>query len=657
MYNILNNLHSFIGELVKKRPLICTYEGYFFIECRLTSFVRKLFRLEEHRLKSLASGFRICLGETEKIPVQFSEIDNEAAHQPVDFQLLIKAGNLIFEQMSSCTSASSRHERAALKRAIVGLKYRLEGANGGLDPSPSSEGILDSLLEAAKDWKLSQPSFSHRSLSSSEILILQQACQYPEFVDILLHNPELLDRFLVWALRDRIDIRPFIEYPSLQKKINECELNGRIGRMGGKQLKIQRVHNQEDSILEKVVTLPFEGQDISILDEERFVLFRGNYALTVKEIFDIFKNKKYRAGNLEFMADGIINWNAHHWGWWDEDKQEYHKVDLSQDEWWTQLPTLEILSLQEAREKFGSHLDGRQWNLATIATRQWENLNFEGAHAYMSIAIPVGEGRYAVYPFGKYTFHFPSSLLKAFIRSCETTDATVAYPDENVFYTHRQKTRYSYALSEEQGRNYLELIKRDMLLSRSGNLVYQIHSDNCALWAQKKVEQIIGNVPNLFQMPFLDSDPRGFMAFLFGSIKALPKKWQLPVTLFLHIPLGAYRGKWVWENGKRIWRSLMSHEYWNDTKLFHPALLHKQQEEGILGRYVSMGVTLSGAIIRQEYSAFKKELVRLAYSFLPTIVKPFQSLSKLSYAIFNHSRLSALLEISSNKGNVIEASG
>ena len=159
--------------------------------------------------------------------------------------------------------------------------------------------------------------------------------------------------------------------------------------------------------------------------------------------------------------------------------------------------------MKQARERFGPHLDGRQWSIAAVATRQYANLDFEGAHAYSSTAIPTDRGHNAVYTFGKYSVKFPQDLLRAFLNIGQTSEATIACPDENTFYTHRQRSHYCFTVSEEQGLAYLDSIKKDMLIARAGNFVYQIESENCAKWAHEKIEAVVGahRIPNVFQMP------------------------------------------------------------------------------------------------------------------------------------------------------------
>ncbi len=66
-------------------------------------------------------------------------------------------------------------------------------------------------------------------------------------------------------------------------------------------------------VVEKVVTLPFEGVEHSILNGAHVITFRGNYRLSIDQIFALFKEKSVRVGSLEYLARGISNWNCHKW--------------------------------------------------------------------------------------------------------------------------------------------------------------------------------------------------------------------------------------------------------------------------------------------------------------------------------------------------------
>jgi hypothetical protein len=617
MQNIKHHLPTFIREVRRGSSLRILPEGSFTVDNFFLNGVRRFLGLEESRLMSVVENFNASMESLESVSIRF-DLMGQPVVQDVDFLMYLEASEALIEKVKTLSSRKLRNIRAKLERSAVALRYRLESVNGGLDAVDSDEALFHSLHHAAKVWKKAQQIFPDKSITAEDCSQLREACRYPVFVDLLLRDAETAECFFLWALRDRIAVRTFIEFPSNQKRLNNVGLTGRLSRLGGKGVNIRKAYI--DGSFEKVLTLAFEGREVNILDDNQSVLFRGNYGLTIREIFQIFDRKRIEAGNLEYMEEGIINWNTHQWGYWDAVKKDYVRIDVDQSNWWKQLPVLERLTLQEARKLFGNHLTGSEWNLAAISTRLTQDLDFENSHSFTSVSEPQGDGSYIVYSLGKCTFTFPETLLQALANIGETSEATVAYPDENVFYTFRRKTHFSYAISEQEAYRYFDSVKKDVLLSREGNLIYQIESENCAKWSYEKLQASLGKrrLPVIFTMPFLDSEPNGPVKKVFAFIKSLPLKLHIPVTTFFHFLLGGYKGRLIVENGRAIWKSLTHHSFWIDTVIYHPSMLYKQQEEGNIGRFVKAGITLvCGAAMRvilAGSSVLLKNLNRLAQS-------------------------------------------
>ncbi len=637
MFNIKTHLPTFVKEVRSGSALRVTSEGDFYVENAAQNLIRSTFGLEEYRWVEVIHALHGIVRDLEKVPIRFSE-DRERAVQVLNFQMYLKAIDAVLQRISGMQTKKMRKARVKLQREKIALLYRLEVSNGGLNPTHVNGESHASFLHAAQVWKSSQTIYDDTNLTKKDVQILSEATAYPELVELILEDDELATLYFLWALRDRIALRPFVEFPGKVETLNRYDLNGRISRRGGADLKVQLVESEE--VYEKVLTLPFEGVDISILDEQRAILFRGNYGMTLSEVYEIFDRKKFEAGNLEYMADGIINWNAHHWGWWDSKLQGYHRVDLNQPQWWTQLPVFDHYTVKQAREKFGKHLTGTEYNLAVHTTRLSRDLDYENTHSYTSLSVPQGDGTYIVYTLGKYTFTFPKDMIETMLTIGETAEATVAYPDENVYYTHRQTTRFSYAISEKEALSYFDSVKHDVLLSREGNLIYQIQSENCAKWAYEKFVSTLGQerVPEIFRLFFLESEPHGPMANLFALLRSLPEKLQVPVTTIIHYLLGAHKGRLIIEKGEVVWKSLTYHSFWSDIVIFHPAMLYKKQEMGHIGKSVSFGVTVMGIAASRLVRQVVHALFRFSSSLISAVYDHFNrvkiSLGDLSLSVF-----------------------
>ena len=213
------------------------------------------------------------------------------------------------------------------------------------------------------------------------------------------------------------------------------------------------------------------------MDEERVIAFSGNYRLKIKDIFHLFKDKYKDIGNLEIFAQGIVNWNSNYWGRWNALLRVFEVIDLDQARWWQQLPVLEILTVNEAQRRYGPHLDGLKWNVAAKAAREYPNLHFQKTHGYLEIAIPTDDQHYyRIYTFGKCAVQLPSNTYERVKMFAVHVLATVVYPDETLYFSHRQHVGYSFEISREEGFLLMSGIAEDMKKARTGNFVFQLET-------------------------------------------------------------------------------------------------------------------------------------------------------------------------------------
>lgn len=524
--------------------------------------------------------FEKCFSECETRPIVFSL--SELCDNNQSLELIANAKSFM-QELALWNSSKAKKYALKIKRNIIALLYRLEKINGGMDKGNINKIKMNKLAKLAQTWKKENPIIINKNLEYNETIKLQECTRYDAFIDLLFMDNKLLTEFFNWAIRDNNAIAPFIEFPSVIDKLNLCALNGRIGRHGGNALVITKVENSR-GILEKNLTLPIEGKPINILDGSKEIVFKGNYKLTIAQIFDVFKNKKYRVGELEFMADGIMNWNVHYLGSWDADKQVHHTIDLHLPGWWRNLPAFETLNRTQAERRYGKKIAAGEWVVAACASRGSPTLDFDQTHAYSEVAIPIHDDRYAIFNFGKFAFTFPSTFFENVAMICENVHATIAYPDENVFYTHRQHALYAFVLNPCEGFILMDSIKQDMLKSRERNFIFQIESENCAKWIYEKLIDTFGEgkVPNLFKMPLLNTEPGGVVGVIFKLIRKLPASIQTPVITFFHLFLGAARVTKIFEKGAPVEKSLTRHSFWQTAEVYLPALLNHQVLQGEL---------------------------------------------------------------------------
>jgi len=558
--------------LRSQESVILEEDGFWFIEGSLKKNIRSILNLEDNRILKNANSLIQMLDKLESIPLKIPD------KKSFDFHGILEMTHLVLTDLKKIHSFDAVKVRNLLRCRYVALRYRLEGAMGGINKSHLSKNLWHKLVEIADVWKKKQKIYADISLNEHEISRLQQSAVYPEFIDLLTADSHLMNKFMKWIIRDNINPGPFIEYPAAQERISDSHLSGRIGRLGGEQLKIKKIGIENWQ--QKILTLPFEGFDQSILDGKSIIVFPGNLGLTVEEVFDVFKNKNKGVGELEFMADGIVSWNVQRLGRWQVHLGDRELIDITQRTWWKQMPVFERLTKKQAEDRYNRRMDDKQWIVAACASRGSLTLDYNSSHAFLEVAIPSGHDEYSIYNFGKFATYFPGTILDSMTFFCTTAIATIAYPDENVYYTHRQHANFAFAITPEEGFKLMDSIRGDIQHARDRNLVYQIESENCAKWTYEKLVDTLGahRVPNLFLMPLLDTEPAGVVHHVFKMIRNMPSAAHVPVLTLLHKPLGAHKGVWVYENGKTVHKSLDKHEFWKTGMVFLPALLHKHVE-------------------------------------------------------------------------------
>lgn len=578
MFNKLANSADFIIELEKNQDILFQKNGTWLIDNKFNLF-------KKDRLQ-FARNFNEWFETLEHVPILFSKDPRVPLEQNADFLAYLDVANRVIKYLKLNPSKLINREMWKLQLSIIALNYRLEVQNGGFDKTSADYMQLQKLFQLATFWKKKQKIFWVPHLTTENIQQLFIACFYPKFVEFILKNVHLRELFFKWTIRDNLDPNSFIQFPGFHYKIRWANLHGRLARFGGDLLKVQKFISLNNEYYEKVLTLPIQGKDTSILDFKHQIEFKGKYFLTIGEILHIFHEKRFKIGNLEFLPDkGIINWNSYCLGWWSPEEKKYHVIDLDQEEWWTTLPYTEVINQETVKFRFCSEIEfiPGNWYLAAKASREYDNLSFQKTHAYLELAIPLPNGNYAIYNFGKFATKYPKTSWETIMSISSSVLGAIAYPDENIFYSHRQHVSYTFPLKPEQGLKCMASIKRDILLARQENVLFQVEIENCSQWVQNILEEQFDTkqLPNLFEIDILDTEPQhGFEGKLFSFMRSFPRYIQWHLIRAIHFVFGGWKGRYIVDkSGNKVWRSLYQSDFWTSAKVFLPSLLHKKQED------------------------------------------------------------------------------
>src|ERR1700733_4155883 len=399
---IRKDLKAFVQALNDEECICGDSAGKWYCEGLGMRLGRKLFSsLESCRLAKIGHAFNTCLDQLEKIPIRFNT-GSQTFHKQ-ELSEFLKAAEVVkrvLEQNKSHIEVKKQLD--FLDQRIVGLRYRMEEHNGGLDKVAAADNKdVETLKVEARAWKVGQELYEIKGLLPEEEDKIVKACEYPEFLKLLLSNPFIRLSFFKWALRDNNPVDVFVQFPSTCKALKACLFSGRIGRFAQECLSI--VHKNGSEGTKKIVTLPFEVQEdkglgkknINILKEKKEVVLKGNYKVTMKEIFEEFKSKNKRPAKFEFYEGKICNFNSFELGWWNPQKDDYERVDLSKNDsaWWKDLPVFETLSEQKLKDKYGiKELNEGEWVAIVNSTRESSSLNIHNSHGYLEMAIPDEKG-------------------------------------------------------------------------------------------------------------------------------------------------------------------------------------------------------------------------------------------------------------------------
>ena len=445
-----------------------------------------------------------------------------------------------------------------LRDRIASISYRLNI----LKPGDESVEILTALKEEALAWKENKPQFDEKGLTSDELGKLKEVTTYIKYSERLIADKELRETFFDWILGKGNTVRPIVEFPATVKKINNCLLGGRIGFHGGTALKVEEEKG-------KILTLPFEGRRINILDPKKEVTFKSGYKVSMKEVFEIFKNRLYEVGDLEFLQGGICHWNPQKWA-----------IDLEAERWWEQLPAIETISFAEVKERYGVSCNGEDWIFNVRASREKPSLDIVGTHSFLEFAIP-NENGYQVYYIGKFTDGFPRNFWQELNVLTNVYDAVLLYPDENIFNLHRQHAGHAAVATEKEAKAVMQSILEDILNAQKGNFKFQFITENCSHWVWNLLHQHLkeARIPNLFGMSFIEVESTGIVGKFFQFIRILPTRLCVIVLYLFFFLIGGWRSSTVTKkNGEMRKIGVLATPPWNrGEELFHPPRLFESK--------------------------------------------------------------------------------
>jgi len=462
------------------------------------------------------------------------------------------------KRLSRPSSMGARAVCAQLDRAYLSHHYLGIPQQQIARTNPKEEDITwirDELLKWQTHQFPSADFFTEKERAGTESKI-RRCSQFPKFIEACRENSALLELFfsatfynLPADCDEGVDF--FIQAPRIQKELQRLYIDKRIREVANTGL---QVVDTAIDLHTKDFRLLIDGEYQSIANPSEQVRIAKDITKSVKEVFKTFKEHDYGIANLEYLQNGVTLFDS-----------QLPDFDLSTRDWWKKLPIVQKVTRKELEVLYGTSFKEGEALLVLRASRTTPDLNANGSHSWMDIAVPLEDGTFNLLSVGKFAHTFPRTLLSTFLFVFKSHKATITIVDPNKFMSSRERISAPLTpLSKDQFDTLMATLAHDITRAREGRLVFQALGDNCATWILGVVKEICPNLDiKPFWIPYQDLViPRIVMPIIHLQ-NSLPKGLQKLYRFAVSCLFGAAsKLKVPLDNGKYKKVRLIDNEGW-----------------------------------------------------------------------------------------------
>lgn len=581
MTKILNSLPQFIKAIESQQQIVCDVKGNWKVPGSFARHVQKMITKKGEE-DSLLIAFNRALENVELKTLHINGSQKEKKF----YEDVIRATRSVVKLYEHSTSANIKKLRNSLELSLINLQYRVQAENGGLNvlrPHEIDMNMVQALEKRVEEWKNEDEKYEHAQKVDFSPKI-REMCQYPEIVKFLLDpkNEAQSNPYLQLAFRDNFSLEVLNQYYYETRRLHSSYMCNRIGNISRNLISVDLVQDKAGSST-KVLNLLMENKKVNLLDKKQKVRFSNGLNWTLAQIYQDFRLKKKIPGDLEMMWDGVVPFNGHEMGPRIIPKnifskvfakKKYQHIDTSQPGWYEKTPKLDYRSRAYIEAKYNIKVQPGQAVTVLESTRR-EKLDIEGSHGYTLVYLPVEENNYRVYAFGAFAFDFPQNNLELAVFVGDTVEGVMAF-DPNYFYSQSQKASWAKAVDEKVARALLDELGR----RRSLGMIFQFGWENCAFFIHSVFVKIFKEmnvgieVPNFFTKKFVKIETKSALKIVKERFEKTPEELMPAMKLLVALGFGAMRTRIVWENGKKIKKSLWTSPFFEELKINLPCSMH-----------------------------------------------------------------------------------
>lgn len=546
--------------------------------------LRKVTGCYEPKAIELIRVFISSLDDLEQQPVEFGNKKNN-----LEFKPWTESAEKISGWASATIFPELKNFGAILQARCIGLKYRIEKENGGLDKSETFEKeVYEELLKEANRWNHAQFNKKWDYITKKQRKKIEEVCKYQNYAQLLIQNPELRNEFYKWIIQYENDVSTLVEFSGTMEW---------MGSLVTKRFKdASKVDFFSNGSKTKHLFLPFAGKPLSVLNRKQKITLEKDWTLPLVDIIKEVQLKKTQEGRINFYSPrglGFTNYHILKMGPYNPKTQKFESLNMDNPEWYKEVPVIEEFTEKEFRKRYHKianlEEDLAQGNGYSIgcASRSSATMDVSGTHGWpATVYVDSKSKTYIPIHSGKFPDTYPLTPLGIFLFLGNVYKANFGINDDNPAYDQRCQTYHVTQLEKTALEKSFTYLAYKVKKAREGNIAFQIGGKGCAGFTANKYkrDRIASNQKpiNLYECDVMVCTPRNpILSAMHKTISFAGSKSEENVFRFVMLILVPMRSITVErkKDGKitKVTHSLMNSPLWKKLRMHHPAILFESQ--------------------------------------------------------------------------------
>lgn len=512
------------------------------------AFAHQLYYVKNKKADSNSSIYLLNekLAQTELNPVQKGAKRVEGCAKTIPLSAQERAEyEALFQEVEAFKKSSSKEEKfelELLQQQVLALKYRT-GLGLKKETGFTTEQLIkafEHLVTQMKADKELYPSESPIPLTPYDKEQIAKACShYPEFAIALLKRngwvpaienktendtlPIYRDKgwttdFLKWSLRAGLgrgaagkgnSVGVFVKMVNHVKLLTANHIDKRTG-ISHQTKGIKFVTREVDGKIVKLLALKMRATNadkngyVTIQDKESFAKkisfinpVNSNappYVLTIKEFYKEIRETFNLYSDIEYSADGFVNYHTLKQGSYNPQTKSYEKIDCNEADYIKKLPVFARISRERLQEFYpGQKVPKIGENaFALSASRLYADTTIFSTHSFLTLITATEDGQFELRSFGKQQVRQPQTSTEKIFQLARAVEAGIHTTDASSYLPTREGLGKILILTDKEYNRVLFKLGKQIEKAFKGGIYFEWMGDSCASLPMKIYNEIFG---------------------------------------------------------------------------------------------------------------------------------------------------------------------